>query len=141
MPHAEPGSRKSQEQRKCDVKNELEQIGFDVVVEVIVDRLRECGQNTEGLRELGIHDEYLPTNPRRGAKWVDEFIRMLRLARRDEAEQDREYHLSRAVEIGEQIGYMSKATLSDEIELYCRGWRLLVRGYKDDARVHETGKD
>ena len=53
---------------------------------------------------------------------------MLRLAGADESDEDRDYHLSRAVEIGQQIGYMSNPSNTDEVELYCYGWKLLVRG-------------
>ena len=119
------------------MRKEFEILGLEVVLDVIREKIKSPGRIPTGLRMvdgecLNLKDRGLHTQTTRPGrqywKQVREFDRMLRLAGSDESDEDRDYHLSRAVEIGQQIGYMANPSNSDEVEWHCRGWRLLVRG-------------
>ena len=101
------------------MRKQLEILGLEFVLGAITDYL---DATTDKMR-------FIPTGPNAVArKRVAEFRRMLSLAGSDESDEDRDYHLSRAVEIGQQIGYMSNPSPTDVVELHCYGWKLHVRG-------------
>ena len=99
------------------MRKQLELLGLESVVEAIRDAL-------DNMRPS-------PITVEPDSKQIKEFRRMLHLTMTDESDADRDYHLSRAVEIGQQIGYMDNMSINDPmaLELCYSGWKLLVRGY------------
>ena len=107
----------TEQDRRNHMRKQLELLGLESVVDAIRDALDNLQPS--------------PITVAPDSKQVREFRRMLRLTLSDESDADRDYHLSRAVEIGQQIGYMDNMSINDPmaLELCYSGWKLLVRAY------------
>ena len=119
------------------MRKQLERIGLEAVVEAITDKLsvKSIPYNDPEWRGYEAHGFEPPSTPHNRTQAMEfalqarEFGRMLRLAVDDKYVVDRDYHLSRAVEIGQQVGYMPHPRPCER-GLYCRGWKLLIGGYE-----------